>query len=37
MEEKVRELRNIIKQTPVDELEVKEYPLQIFVSIPTPG
>ena len=30
MEEKVRELRNIIKQTPVDELEVKEYPFVNF-------
>jgi len=30
MEEKVRELRNIIKQTPVDELEIKEYPFVNF-------
>ena len=30
MEERVRELRNIIKQTPVDELEIKEYPFVSF-------
>jgi small-conductance mechanosensitive channel len=30
MEENVRELRNIIKQTPVDELEIKEYPFVNF-------
>lgn len=30
MEERVRELRNIIKQTPVDELEIKEYPFVNF-------
>jgi len=30
MEERVAELRNIIKQTPVDELEIKEYPFVNF-------
>lgn len=30
MEERVEELKNIIKQTPIDELEVKEYPFVNF-------
>jgi small-conductance mechanosensitive channel len=30
MEERVKELRDIIKQTPVDELEIKEYPFVSF-------
>ncbi|MGI8952440.1 MAG: mechanosensitive ion channel family protein [Chitinophagaceae bacterium] len=30
MEEKVNQMRNIIKQTPVDELEIKEYPFVNF-------
>jgi hypothetical protein len=30
MEEHVRELRDLIKRTPVDELEIKEYPFVNF-------
>jgi small-conductance mechanosensitive channel len=30
MEENVKELRNLIKQTPVDELEITEYPFVNF-------
>src|SRR4051812_28817 len=30
MEDRVRELRNIIKHTPVDEIEIKEYPFVNF-------